>query len=71
MIGVLIVILVMVIGTSGIVQNKAYISNKVATNLNNRQYYWEWSGIPVVQSIININKDYKYMPAKYLSFYQL
>ena len=29
---------------------------------------WGWAGIPVVQLIININKEYKYMPAKYFSF---
>ena len=29
--------------------------------------YWGWAGIPVIQLVININKDYKYVPAKYLS----
>lgn len=41
--------------------------NYLLSAKNNRQY-WEWAGIPVVQLIININKDYKYLPAKYLSF---
>ena len=30
--------------------------------------YWGWAGIPVIQLVININKNYKYFPAKYLSF---
>jgi uncharacterized protein DUF2490 len=40
--------------------------NYLLSAKNNRQF-WEWAGIPVVQLIININKDYKYVPAKYLS----
>ncbi len=39
--------------------------NYLLSAKNNRQY-WEWAGIPVVQLIININKGYKYLPAKYL-----
>ena len=40
--------------------------NYLISAKNNRQY-WEWAGIPVIQLVININKDYKYVPAKYLS----
>jgi len=29
---------------------------------------WGWAGIPVIQLVININKDYKYVPAKYFNF---
>ena len=29
---------------------------------------WVSQGIPLIQLIININKDYKYVPAKYISF---
>jgi hypothetical protein len=41
--------------------------NYLLSAKNNRQY-WEWAGIPVIQLVININKDYKYVPAKYISF---
>ena len=29
---------------------------------------WAWAGIPAIQLVININKDYKYVPAKYFNF---
>jgi hypothetical protein len=29
---------------------------------------WTYQGIPFIQLVININKDYKYVPAKYLNF---
>lgn len=29
---------------------------------------WSWAGIPVIQLIINITADYKYIPAKYFNF---
>lgn len=29
---------------------------------------WTYQGIPFVQLIININKDFKYVPAKYINF---
>lgn len=29
---------------------------------------WTFQGIPFVQLIININRDYKYLPAKYINF---
>lgn len=29
---------------------------------------WIWAGIPFLQLIININKGYKYLPAKYFNF---
>jgi len=29
---------------------------------------WTWAGIMFFQLVININKDYKYMPAKYFNF---
>jgi hypothetical protein len=29
---------------------------------------WTYQGIPFVQLIININRDYKYVPAKYINF---
>jgi len=29
---------------------------------------WTYQGIPFVQLIININRDYKYVPAKYVNF---
>ena len=41
--------------------------NYLLSAKNNRQY-WEWAGIPIIQLVININKDYKYVPAKYISF---
>jgi hypothetical protein len=41
--------------------------NYLISTKNNTQN-WEWGGIAVVQLVININKDYKYVPAKYLSF---
>lgn len=53
----------------------AYVVNKQHTiNFNyflsaeNDGQSWSWAGIPVIQLIININKDYKYLPAKYFSF---
>jgi len=52
-----------------------YLINKQHTiNFNylisaeNDTKMWHWAGIPVVQLIININKEYKYLPAKYFSF---
>ncbi|MCF6358893.1 MAG: DUF2490 domain-containing protein [Draconibacterium sp.] len=41
--------------------------NYLISTKNNTQN-WEWGGIAVIQLVININKDYKYVPAKYLSF---
>lgn len=32
------------------------------------QNEWTYLGIPMIQLIFNINKDYKYLPAKYYSF---
>ena len=29
---------------------------------------WTWTGITFIQLIININKGYKYLPAKYVNF---
>ena len=53
----------------------AYVINMQHTiNFNylistkNNTKSWEWAGIAVVQLVININKDYKYVPAKYISF---
>ena len=52
-----------------------YIINKQHTinfnyllSVTNNTQFWEWAGIPVVQLVININKGYIYVPAKYLSF---
>ena len=37
-------------------------------SVKNYENEWGWSGIPVVQLVININKGYKYVPAKYFNF---
>lgn len=37
-------------------------------NGTNHKDYWTWAGVPFIQLIININKDYKYVPAKYFNF---
>jgi len=53
----------------------AYVINKQHTiNFNyfisaeNNTVDWDWAGIYAIQLIININKGYKYIPAKYISF---
>ena len=35
---------------------------------SNTGQVWNWSGIPVIQLVININKEYNYLPAKYFNF---
>jgi len=52
-----------------------YILNKKHTlnfsyflSTENNGEFWEWAGIPVIQLIININKNYKYVPAKYFNY---
>lgn len=53
----------------------AYVSDvKHVLNINylfsveNDGNKWHWAGIPVIQLVININKEYKYVPAKYFNF---
>lgn len=37
-------------------------------NGTNNIEYWSWAGVPFIQLIINIDNDYKYVPAKYFNF---
>jgi len=54
-------------GVAYVINAQHTINFNYLLSAKNTRQYWEWAGISVVQLIININKDYKYMPAKYLS----
>lgn len=45
------------------VLNINYLFSASNTGVN-----WSWAGIPFIQLVININKEFKYLPAKYYNF---
>jgi len=47
---------------------KHHLSFSYFINGTNTGEHWTWAGVPFIQLIININKDYKYVPAKYFNF---
>lgn len=51
-----------------VINKKHTINFSYFLSAENNSEFWEWSGIPVIQLIININKGYKYVPAKYFSY---
>ena len=55
-------------GLGYVINEQHTINFNYLISAKNNQVYWEWSGIPVIQLLININKDYRYVPAKYISF---
>ncbi|MCF6224101.1 MAG: hypothetical protein L3J34_10285 [Flavobacteriaceae bacterium] len=50
------------------INKKHTINFSYFLSTENNGELWEWAGIPVIQLIININKDYKYVPAKYFNY---
>jgi len=54
-------------GISIIFDKKNTLNLNYLVGVKNFGEYWQWSGIPVIQLSLNINKDYKYVPAKYFS----
>jgi hypothetical protein len=55
-------------GLGYVIDTQHTINFNYLISAKNYSNYWGWAGIPVIQLVININKDYKYLPAKYLSF---
>lgn len=55
-------------GLGFIIDDKHIFNFSYLLSMKNNGQSWEWAGIPVIQLSININKDYKYIPAKYISF---
>jgi len=51
-----------------VINKKHTINFSYFLSAENNGELWEWAGIPVIQLIININKDYKYVPAKYFNY---
>jgi len=47
---------------------KHHINFSYFINGTNTGEHWVWAGVPFIQLIINLNKDYKYVPAKYFNF---
>jgi hypothetical protein len=41
--------------------------NYLISAANNKEN-WNWAGIAFIQLVININREYKYVPAKYFNF---
>jgi len=51
-----------------LINKKHTINFSYFLSAENNGEFWEWAGIPVIQLVININKDYKYVPAKYFNY---
>jgi len=47
---------------------KHYLNFSYFLSGTNNGEHWSWAGVPFIQLVININKDYKYVPAKYFNF---
>jgi hypothetical protein len=55
-------------GLSYVMNRQHTINFSYFLSSENNTEFWEWAGIPTIQLVININKDYKYLPAKYFSY---
>jgi len=55
-------------GITRIFNDQHTINFNYYLSIDNDGENWQWAGIPSVQLIINIDKDYKYLPAKFFSF---
>ncbi len=55
-------------GITYIINDRHSFSFNYFLSIDNNHIDWEWSGIPSIQLKINIDKDYKFLPAKYFSF---
>ena len=55
-------------GVTYLISKQHTINFNYLLSVENDSQMWHWAGIPVIQLVININKDYKYVPAKYISF---
>ncbi len=58
-------------GITYVFSNQHTINFNYYLSIDNDGSNWHWAGIPAIQLIININKDFKdfkYLPAKYFTF---
>jgi len=55
-------------GISYIFDEKHILNISYFTGLENAATYSRWSGIPMLQLIINVGNNYKYVPAYYFNF---
>jgi len=55
-------------GITRIFNDQHTINFNYYLSIDNDGENWHWAGIPSIQLIINIDKDYKYLPAKFFSF---
>jgi len=55
-------------GIGYMIDVKHSINFNYFVGMTNTGSYWIFQGIPLIQLIININRDYKYVPAKYVNF---
>lgn len=55
-------------GISYIFDKKHILNFSYFVGVENKIDYWMWSGIPMIQLLINISKDYTYTPAYYFEF---
>ncbi len=55
-------------GISYIFDEKHILNISYFTGLENASDYSRWSGIPMIQLIINVGNNYKYVPAYYFNF---
>jgi hypothetical protein len=55
-------------GLAWIIDVKHALNFSYFVGMTNTGETWKFQGIPFLQLVININKDYKYLPAKYYNF---
>jgi hypothetical protein len=55
-------------GLAWIIDVKHALNFSYFVGMTNTGSNWVFQGIPFLQLVININKDYKYLPAKYYNF---
>lgn len=55
-------------GLAYIIDIKHVLNFSYFLGITNTGPRWTYQGIPFIQLVININKEYKYLPAKYINF---